>query len=629
MKKFLSMILILAAMMTVAVMPASADEIKDLRTYTLANSELETWNILATQSSRDLVVLTNLIDGLLTNDNNGNLISNIAKEWYSEDGGKTWTFKLNEGIQWVDVNGSVKAEVVANDWLVGLEWVLNFAKNDSVNTSMPIEMIEGAGEYYEYTKNLTETEGAEAALALGTDKLTEMVGIAAPDAYTLVYTCTDKLSYFPSLACYNCLFPLSAGLVEELGVEGYKNLTWEQLWYSGPYLMEDFIHMNEKTFVKNENYWNKDNVKLFDSVNVKILETDEAAYLLFQTGELDNASLGQSTLASIYESESHEFHDNLVPRRNKPYSNRIHFCFDKKNEDGTPDTNWNMAVGNEAFRLAWYYGLDLTSYLGRVNAIDPLSCQNLAYTSAAVVTTTDGRDYVELVYDEIGMRPDAEKFPRYDAEKAAAYKAQAIEELTAEGVTFPVEVDYYIQGSDQSAKDTADVLAQIMRDGLGEDFVTLNICTYVSSSTNEVRTPQLASFYLTGWSADFADPVNFLGCETYADDTAFYSNTYSKINQSSDADLIASYEEYTALVNAAKAITDDTDARYAAFAKAEAYLLNHAFVIPMNINGAYQLSCINDYSKIYSAYGMQTPRYVNWETNDQIYTTAEYAELAP
>ena len=626
MKKLLSMLLVMLMVLSMGI-TASADEIKDLRTYTYSSSELETWNILATQSSRDLVVLTNLIDGLLTNNNNGNLIANIAKEWSSEDGGKTWTFKLNEGINWVDVNGNVKAEVVANDWLVGLEWVLNFAKNDSVNTSMPIEMIEGAGEYYEYTKNLAETEGAEAALALGTEKLVEMVGISAPDDYTLVYTCTDKLSYFPSLACYNCLYPLAAGLVEELGVEGYRNVTWEQLWYSGPYLMENFVHMNEKTFVKNENYWNKDNVKLFDSVNVKVLESDEAAYLLFQTGELDTVTLGQSTLASIYASESHEFYNNLVMVRGKPYSNRIHFCFDKKNEDGTPDTNWNMAVGNEAFRLSLYYGLDLTSYLSRINAIDPLACQNLAYTSAAVVTTTDGRDYVELVYDEIGMEPDYETFPRYNADLAASYKAQAIEELTAEGATFPIEIDYYIMGSDQSAKDTADVFAQILSDGLGDDYVTLNICTYVSSSSSEVRTPQLASIYFTGWSADFADPINFLGCEVYGDDNAFYAQSYSKTNQSTDADLIATFQEYTQMVNDAKSITDDTDARYAAFAKAEAYLLNHALVIPLNIRGSYQLSCINDYSKVYSAYGMQTPRYVNWETNDQIYTTAEYAEF--
>ena len=39
-----------------------------------------------------------------------------------------------------------------------MEWILNFHKNDSANTSMPMEMIEGATEYYEYTKSLSAEE---------------------------------------------------------------------------------------------------------------------------------------------------------------------------------------------------------------------------------------------------------------------------------------------------------------------------------------------------------------------------------------------------------------------------------------------------------------------------------------
>ena len=68
----------------------------------------------------------------------------IAKEWGTEDGGLTWTFKLRDNVKWVDVNGNEKAACNAQDFATGLEWVLNFHKNDSSNTSMPIEMIKGA-----------------------------------------------------------------------------------------------------------------------------------------------------------------------------------------------------------------------------------------------------------------------------------------------------------------------------------------------------------------------------------------------------------------------------------------------------------------------------------------------------
>ena len=41
----------------------------------------------------------------------------------------------------------------------------------------------------------------------------------------------------------------------------------------------------------------------------------------------------------------------------------------------------------------------------------------------------------------------------------------------------------------------------------------------------------------------------------------------------------------------------------------------------------WQLTCVNDYTKVYSAYGIQAYRYVGWETNSDIYTTADYAEI--
>ena len=629
MKKLLSLVLALAMVLSMAVVTtASAAEITDLRSYETTSREMETFNIHSSQLANDLNVLVNCIDGLLTNDAKGALIGNAAKEWYSPDGGKTWTFVLNDGMTWVDKDGNVKADVVAEDWLTGLEWVLNFAKNASSNTSMPMEMIEGAAEYYAYTKQLTEEQGEEAAKALTiADKFAEMVKVTAPDAKTITYECVDALTYFPSVATYNCLYPLSAKLIEEVGVDGYQGITWENLWYSGAYTITSYIHQNEKVLTANPNYWNADGVKRFNTVTIKMVEGGDVAYQLFQTGELDHVSLTQANLSTIYNSTSNEFHGNLVEARPTKYSYQIHLVYDKNNEDGTKDTNWNTAVANKNFRLAWYYGLDLTDYLARTNAINPQACQNYCYTGNAVAVNSQGVDYTQLVRDELGLQYDAEKYNRTDADKAAQYKAAAIEELTAKGVTFPVEIDYYIKGDSQVALDSAQTLKQIFSDCLGDDFVTLNILTYVSSQTNEVRKPQLASIYINGWGADFADPINFLGQETYGEDNAYYSMNYSMCNNTTDEDLIATYKEFTRLTNEAKAITDDNDARYAAFAKAEAYFLQNALAIPCNYEVAWELTCINPYSKVYSAYGIQTYRYVNWETNDQIYTTDEVAAL--
>lgn len=620
MKKYLSFVLALVLVLTSIAFTASADEIKDLRAYETIAREMETWCYHYSQAAVDLNVLSNFYDHLLTNDANGALVPCVAKEWSSPDGGQTWIFKLNEGVTWVDYQGNYKADCTAQDWITGLEWVLNYGKNQAANTSMPIEMIKGAGDYYAYTKEL----GEEEAKKLGTEKFLEMVGLEAPDDYTLIYHCVDKLSYFPSVACYNCLAPLSAKLIEEIGVDGYFGADYTTMWYNGPYTCSEYIYQNEKVLSKNEAYWNKDNVKLFDTVTIKMVESLNVAFQWFSAGDLDYIDLDQANLSTIYNNEGNEFHDNLVEARPTKYSYQMHFCWDKKNEDGSADTNWNTAIANENFRLALYYGLDITDYLALTNFIHPLSCQNYCYTANAVSVNSEGKDYTQMVRDELGLQYDSEKFVRADAAKAADYKAKAIEELTAAGVELPVKMTHYIMGSSQTAKDSADTLAQIISDCLGDDLVVLEIRTYVSKLNTEVRDPQLASIYINGWGADFADPVNFLGQETYGDDNAYYSKAYSKINNATDEKLIATYKEFTDMVNTAKAITDDLDARYAAFAKAEAFWIQHALTIPWSYEVTWKVTSINEYSKIYTAYGNQSERYVNWETNSDLYTTEDY-----
>lgn len=623
MKKYLSFVLALVLVLTSIAFTASADEIKDLRAYETTNREMETWCYHYSQAAVDLNVLSNFYDHLLTNDANGALVPCVAKEWSSPDGGQTWIFKLNEGVTWVDYQGNYKADCTAQDWITGLEWVLNYGKNQAANTSMPIEMIKGAGDYYAYTKEL----GEEEAKKLGTEKFLEMVGLEAPDDYTLIYHCVDKLSYFPSVACYNCLAPLSAKLIEEIGVDGYFGADYTTMWYNGPYTCSEYIYQNEKVLSKNEAYWNKDNVKLFDTVTIKMVESADVAFQWFSAGDLDYIDLIQANLSTIYNNEGNEFHDNLVEARPTKYSYQMHFCWDKKNEDGSADTNWNTAIANENFRLALYYGLDITDYLARTNFIHPLSCQNFCYTANAVSVNSEGKDYTQMVRDELGLQYDSEKFARVDTAKAAEYKAKAIEELTAAGVELPVKMTHYIMGSSQTAKDSADTLAQIISDCLGDDLVVLEIRTYVSKLNTEVRDPQLASIYINGWGADFADPVNFLGQETYDDDNAYYSKAYSKINNATDEKLIATYKEFTDMVNTAKAITDDLDARYAAFAKAEAFWIQHALTIPWSYEVTWKVTSINEYSKIYTAYGNQSERYVNWETNSDLYTTEDYEAI--
>ena len=642
---------------------------KDWVTYLTLANEMETFNILYSQNNKELRVLTNCIDGLLSNDNHGNLVPAIAETWGTEDGGKTWTFNLRKGVQWVNMNGEPMQEVKAEDWLVGLEWVLNFHKNEAANTSMPTEMIEGAADYYAYVAGYQDLEIPADADAATKEKLTkdyekakakfeaicekyglepvrltadeaksmdltvfkQMVGIEAPDDYTLVYHCVAELPYFATVATYNCLYPAPQALIDQLGVDGFYACTNENMWYNGCYTMTEYLQGNQKVYTKNPMYWDQD-CTLFDTVTFKMTESGDISYQLYENGEVDYVGLGEAQINTIAKNPDNEFYNYLVPDVPAKYCYQFQLNYHKLFDDGSEDVNWNTAAANEAFRLSWYYGLDLTEYFKRSNSLDPLSCENEYYSMKGFIYTSDGTDYTELVRQELGLPElNGEKMVRLDADKAAQYKQQAIEELSAIGVTFPVEVDYYISGSSQTALDSANVLKQVFSNSLGDDYVTLNIKTYVSSSRQEVYTPRLHSIVQTGWGADYGDPQNYLGQMTYGNETAYFPNSYNyvnevEVNENTQA-LIDVFKTLTDMVNEADQIHDDMDARYKAYAKAEAYLIEHAIVVPTYYDVGWCLSKINLYTQRNAMFGCQNGKMKNWETAADGYTTEEMTAL--
>ncbi len=504
----------------------SKEKITDLVLPMAVSRELETFNILYAQRQEDSENLTNLVDGLLEVDAKGKLVPAIAKEWGTEDGGLTWTFKLREGVKWVNVNGEEMADCNAQDFATGLEWVLNFHKNDSTNTSMPLEMIKGAKEYYEYTKGLSKEE-AYALNAGEGSKFREMVGFETPDDYTVIYHCLAPKPYFDSLGTYNCLYPAPQALIDELGAEDYKAINNENMWYNGCYTMTEYLQGNQKVFTKNPLYWDTE-CSLFDTVTYRMTESNDISYQLYESGEVDYVGLGEARINTIAKNPNDPLYNYMVPDVPSKHSYQYHFNYNKMNEDGTPDDNWNNAIANEAFRKSWWYGLDLSEYFKRTNAINPMICENNYYTMKGLCYTSDGRDYVDLVREELGLEKENGETPvRLDKEKYEQYKAQAIEELTALGVTFPVEVDYYIIGSNQTALDSANVLKQAFTNSFGDDYITLNIKTYIKSLRQEVVQAHLQSLVSNGWGADYGDPQNFLGQELIGYDNADYSAHYS------------------------------------------------------------------------------------------------------
>lgn len=321
------------------------EEIKDLVLAKLSTAEIQTFNILYSQSMADFASLTNLVDSLLEIDVHGRIIPGIADQYQADENAQKWTFHIRDGVKWVDVNGKEKANCTSYDFASAMEWILNFHKNESSQTSDFIIMLEGAAEYYEYTKSLSEEEAYQLTAGEGS-KFNELVGVETPDANTLIYRCIGPRPYWDSLA--TCLWPISQQMVDELGgPANVKAMNNENMWYNGCYTMTSYVQGNEKVFTKNPMYWDKE-CSLFDTVTIKMVESNETMYQLYQSGEVDHVVLNESNLTSIVGDSSNQYHDNLVEN---PVSGtyQIHFNFDKYTESGEKDTNWNMAAANEAF----------------------------------------------------------------------------------------------------------------------------------------------------------------------------------------------------------------------------------------------------------------------------------------
>ena len=613
-----------------------ATPLKEFISFESGNRELESWNMLYTQKAEDANVVTNLWDGLLSFDCYGKVVPAIASSWEHNEDATVWTFHLRDDVDWVDCNGEVKAHLTSKDFLVGFEWVMNAIKNEANNTSMPNDTIVGAYEYYELTKEA----GDAAADMTYEDMLAAGVGIEAPDDYTLVFTCPSACPYFDTVAAYNSFYPVAPALIEELGVDGFRSCDNTTMWYNGPYVVEEYIQGNTKSYIPNPNYYDAANVSRFERFTVTMISDGSISLQLYQNRELDEVDLGESSITTIQSDPSNEYNQQLCEKRAKKFSYCFIFNYDKMNTDGTPDENWNKAIANKAFRQCFSKGMVLNKFFARYNPINPLKCENDFFTMKGLCYTSDGTDYTNLVAKEMGL--DGEAYDGKTMKRLRAnngditeLKKQAMEELSAIGVTFPVHCSYYVLAGSTSALDHATVLKQCFTDSFGDDFIVLDVNTFVSSTMKEVVAPKLQSFVHMGWGADFGDPINFLTQIIIHDDNAYYScnmtNIAGIVNNgpaSYQTELVAAYEKFTDLVNEGRAIVDDTDARYAAFAKAEAYFLDENLIFPTVYDITWCLTHVNEYSKINAMYGPCNYKAVNWETSEEAYTTEQYDEFA-
>ena len=203
-----------------------------------------------------------------------------------------------------------------------------------------------------------------------------------------------------------------------------------------------------------------------------------------------------------------------------------------------------------------------------------------------------------------------------DEAAALAYKEAAVKELTEAGATFPIKILllYNPSASANNSDQEAQIVEQQLEGVLGTDYIDVIIESGPATSYLTSRRTGLYGMMNCNWGPDYADPETFT-------DPFTAGNKYNFMDKSGNPQV----DEYYALVDAAKAIVNDIPARYEAFAKAEAYLLEHGFVMAFGYgSGGYTASLLDPFSAAIAPFGVTSERYKGQYKLDSYMDTDAY-----
>lgn len=627
MKKSKSKYLTLAGLVlgTGVLLSACGNSSTASKTYNYVySSDPSSLNYLAENRAATSDIVANLVDGLLENDQYGNIIPSLAEDWTVSQDGLTYTYKLRKDAKWFTSEGEEYAPVTAQDFVTGLQYA---ADKKSEALYLVQDSVAGLDDYI-------------------TGKTSDFstVGVKALDDQTVQYTLVKPELYWNSKTLATILFPVNAYFLKSKG-DDFGKADPSSILYNGPFLMKALVSKSAIEYKKNPNYWDAKNVFVDD---VKLTYYDgsdqESLERNFTAGAYTTARLFPNS--SSYEGIKEKYKNNIIYSMQNSTSYFFNFNLDRKSYNYTSKTSdiekksTQEAVLNKNFRQAINFAFDRTSYgaqsEGKEGATKIL--RNLVVPPNFV--SIKGKDFGEVVASKMvnygkewqGINFADGQDPYYNPEKAKAKFAEAKKELEAKGVQFPIHLDKTVEVTDKVGIQGVSSIKQSIESVLGSDNVVIDIQQLTSdefdSSGYFAQTAAQKDYdlYHGGWGPDYQDPSTYLDILSVKSG-GMLQNFGLEPGEVNEKAKEVGLDVYTQMLEEANKEQDPAK-RYEKYADIQAWLVDSSLVLPsVSRGGTPSLRRTVPFAAAYGLTGTKgVESYKYLKVQDKIVTTDEYAK---
>ncbi|MBP4098080.1 peptide pheromone-binding protein TraC [Enterococcus faecalis] len=447
-----------------------------------------------------ITLLANVMEGLYRLDEKNQPQPAIAAgQPKVTNNGKTYTIVIRDGAKWAD-----GTQITASDFVAAWQRVVD-PKTASPNV-----------ELFSAIKNAKEiTSGKQAKDTLAVKSIGEK---------TLEIELVEPTPYFTDLLSLTAYYPVQQKAIKEYGKDygtskkaivtnGAFNLT----------ILEGVGTSDKWTISKNKEYWDKKDVSM-DKINFQVVKEINTGINLYNDGQLDDAPLA-GEYAKQY-------------KKDKEYSTTLmaNTMFLEMNQTGE-----NKLLKNKNVRKAISYAIDRDSLVEKL-------LDNGSIPSVGVVPE-------KMAYNPKTKKDFAnEKLVEYNKKQARTYWETV---KSKDSVSEKLELDILV-GDGEFEKKAGEFLQGQLEENL--EGLKVNITPVPANVFMERLTKKDFAISLSGWQADYADPISFLA--NFETNSPLNHGGYSNKN----------YDEL---------IKDTSSKRWQELKKAEKIVIDDAGVIPV------------------------------------------------